>query len=328
MKKYTSNFLQSLSLPAVCLLVLILAGANSGLVLADEGADNTGEYTGGAPEVCLTCHGNTSARPAHEMLQTTMAKKADPNAPFGENGHACESCHGPSKAHVMARGAEPPGFRFDDSTTADQKNESCMSCHEDEGRFHWPGSTHKLEGVACVDCHSVHQPDDPVLALETQPEVCFGCHKEQRAQFLRQSHHPVQVSSNAFSHEGMLACTDCHNTHGKAGPSNLKRNTVNETCYDCHAEKRGPFLWEHQPAREDCTTCHTPHGSNYPKMLVARTPWLCQQCHAAPFHPSGAYSGVDVPPASFDQRVVGKDCLNCHNQVHGTNHPSGIRLTR
>ena len=26
----------------------------------------------------------------------------------------------------------------------------------------------------------------------------------------------------------------------------------NETCYQCHAEKRGPFLWEHQPARDDC----------------------------------------------------------------------------
>lgn len=328
MKKNTSNnsgFFRTLSLAGI-LLGLIVASPMTAIADEDEAA--AAEYTGMAPQICLNCHGETSARPAHEMLQTTMARKADPNSPFGGENHSCETCHGPSKAHVMAQGQEPPGFRFDDTSTTEQKNQSCLSCHEDEGRFHWPGSTHKLEGVACVDCHNVHQPDDPVLSVETQPEVCFGCHKEQRAQFLRQSHHPVQTSSNTFSHTGLMACTDCHNTHGNDGPSNLKRNTVNETCYDCHAEKRGPFLWEHQPAREDCTTCHTPHGSNYPKMLVARTPWLCQQCHAAPFHPSGAYSGVDVPPASFDQRVVGKDCLNCHNQVHGSNHPSGIRLTR
>jgi DmsE family decaheme c-type cytochrome len=108
----------------------------------------------------------------------------------------------------------------------------------------------------------------------------------------------------------------------------LTRNTVNETCYDCHAEKRGPFLWEHAPVREDCTNCHTPHGSNYENLLTARQPWMCQQCHAANFHPSGIYSGTGIPPDGADQRMLGKQCLNCHSQIHGSNHPSGIRLTR
>jgi DmsE family decaheme c-type cytochrome len=325
-KTAVTPFPRILMLPLL-LLGLLLGGAAT--ALADDGqAAKDAEYTGMAPQICLNCHGETSARPAHEMLQTAMARKGDPNSPFGGDNHSCESCHGPSKAHVMAQGKEPPGFLFDGSTTTEQKNESCLSCHEDEARFHWPGATHNLEGVACIDCHSVHAADDPVLALETQPEVCFDCHKEQRAQFLRQSHHPVQASSNAYSHTGLLACTDCHNPHGNDGPAQLKRNTINETCYDCHAEKRGPFLWEHQPAREDCTNCHTPHGSNHPNLLVARTPWLCQQCHVAPFHPSTAYSGTGVPPEGFAQQLVGKDCLNCHNQVHGSNHPSGIRLTR
>jgi hypothetical protein len=26
--------------------------------------------------------------------------------------------------------------------------------------------------------------------------------------------------------------------------------------------------------------------------------------------------------------LLGKGCVNCHSQVHGTNHPSGARLTR
>ncbi|MFT5141221.1 MAG: DmsE family decaheme c-type cytochrome [Lysobacterales bacterium] len=329
MKKNASIFSQPLSLIAMVFIALIVICTSPGIALADEGSETVGEYTGMAPQICLNCHGETSARPAHEMLQTNMARNSNPDSPFGEGNHACESCHGPSKAHVMAAGQTSPGFVFDETSTSEEKNAVCMDCHaNDKTHFNWPGATHNIEGLACVNCHSVHNPDDPVLTLETQPEVCFGCHKEQRAQFLRQSHHAVQASSNTFSHTGLLTCTDCHNPHGSDGPSQLKRSTVNETCYDCHAEKRGPFLWEHAPVREDCTNCHTPHGSNYEPLLKGPRPWLCQQCHIASFHPSGVYSGSGLPPEGADQRILGKSCLDCHSQVHGSNHPSGIRLTR
>jgi predicted CXXCH cytochrome family protein len=80
--------------------------------------------------------------------------------------------------------------------------------------------------------------------------------------------------------------------------------------------------------QEDCSNCHTPHGSNYENLLVARQPWLCQQCHVAQRHPSSVYSGTGIPPDGAAQQVLGKQCENCHSQVHGSNHPSGIRLTR
>jgi DmsE family decaheme c-type cytochrome len=103
---------------------------------------------------------------------------------------------------------------------------------------------------------------------------------------------------------------------------------VNETCYGCHAEKRGPFLWEHAPAREDCAICHEPHGSNHPSLLRSRGPYLCQQCHQAAYHPSTAYTASGLPgPAPVDQMLV-RNCLNCHTEVHGSNHPSGPRFTR
>jgi hypothetical protein len=35
-----------------------------------------------------------------------------------------------------------------------------------------------------------------------------------------------------------------------------------------------------------------------------------------------------VAGGSGNQNVLGKNCLNCHGQVHGSNHPSGARLTR
>jgi len=105
---------------------------------------------------------------------------------------------------------------------------------------------------------------------------------------------------------------------------------VNDNCYSCHAEKRGPFLWEHAPVREDCSICHEPHGSNNPTLLKTRMPQLCQQCHiAGGGHPPTPYGGPNPgPPLSIERRVGAASCLNCHTEVHGSNHPSGVRWTR
>src|SRR3546814_2224966 len=86
--------------------------------------------------------------------------------------------------------------------------------------------------------------------------------------------------------EGQMACVDCHNPHGTINVALLKTDTVNETCYQCHAEKRGPFLFEHAPVRENCLNCHTPHGSNQHALLVAPVPMLCQQRHSHTRHPN------------------------------------------
>ena len=74
----------------------------------------------------------------------------------------------------------------------------------------------------------------------------------------------------------------------------MVKDTVNETCYTCHAEKRGPFLWEHSPVVDDCTNCHTPHGSTKPALLKARVPWLCQECHSGD-HGAAINSGANLP---------------------------------
>ena len=103
----------------------------------------------------------------------------------------------------------------------------------------------------------------------------------------------------------------------------LKEHTVNNLCYTCHAEKRGPFLWDHPPVREDCMNCHSPHGSNNPKLLTARVHLLCQQCHIhmLPRHSTTAGKPLDI-------WSINRGCANCHAQVHGSNHPGGRTLTR
>ena len=192
--------------------------------------------------------------------------------------------------------------------------------------MNWEGSPHQRNDVACTSCHTIHATKDPVLARATQPETCFSCHAEQRAESMEFSHHPMR--------EGKVVCSDCHNVHGSMGPKLLKEATVNETCYGCHADKRGPMLWEHQPVRENCLNCHTPHGSNEPRLMKERMEFMCSSCHSATSdHSGGAFGGRSALSASQQALVnsaIGNNrtCLNCHSQVHGSNSPNGAYFFR
>ena len=118
---------------------------------------------------------------------------------------------------------------------------------------------------------------------------------------------------------------------------------ISDTCYNCHAEKRGPLLWEHLPVRENCLNCHTPHGSNQARLLTERPSFLCQDCHANSGHQSAILSGAQLnstkpglpykvfPPtgaAVTNFRAFARGCVNCHSQIHGSNNPSGAYFTR
>ena len=274
-------------------------------------------------KVCTECHDEYDGK-VLMMYQTPHGVRADARTP------SCQSCHGESTAHVKnpegkSKRPEPDFvFKGKNKSSAEAQEGQCMQCHTSGLRMNWAGSPHQSHDVACSSCHKVHVARDPVMHKATQEDVCFTCHKTQRAQTLRLSTHPLAA--------GKMACSDCHNPHGSVGPHLMKKNSVTETCFTCHAEKRGPFLWEHPPVAEDCTICHTPHGSNITPLLKARVPWLCQECHSTSFHPSTAYSGTGLPTeaggTSPAQQMLLKSCLNCHSEVHGTNHPSGARKTR
>lgn len=273
-----------------------------------------------ADDVCLSCHEDEQVTPI----------LAGPHGPLAHATDAgCIACHGPSEAHLLRppRGQRraPPDVDFGrgTATPVERQDAACIDCHRGATTLHWWGSHHEAAGVGCADCHRAHEARDPMTDPIAQIEACVGCHAKTRAEALRPSHHPMQ--------DGRVACADCHGPHGGPGPGGLVEPTVNDTCLACHADLRGPFLWEHPPAREDCLTCHRPHGSAHRDLLVQRTPWLCQQCHMAQFHPSTALSGTALPGPTLpsgSQNLMGRDCLNCHAKVHGSNHPSGAGLTR
>jgi DmsE family decaheme c-type cytochrome len=272
------------------------------------------EYVGA--ETCKGCH-----QEAFEKFASTKMGRLFLRHPRNTTERlACESCHGPGKAHVDAGGGKGVGgmitFAKNDPTPVEQRNAVCLQCHEKTARLFWKGSPHESRDVACTNCHRVMEDTSPrsQLAKATVIETCAQCHVQRKAQLMRSSHMPLR--------EGKMDCVSCHNPHGTVTPALLKENSVNETCYTCHAEKRGPFLWEHPPVMESCSNCHDPHGSNHEKMLKVAKPRLCQQCHVEVTHP------VTPQTRTSRQMVMGRQCLQCHSTIHGSNHPSGKAYKR
>jgi predicted CXXCH cytochrome family protein len=292
--------------------------------LAKSGTGADGDYVGS--EVCATCHAEQHKSFVHTIMGNAMAH---PKTALDKLG--CESCHGPGKAHVDAGGGKdtiPVRFSKDSVNSVEEKNSACLSCHSKGNQMFWRGSPHESRAMACVDCHQVHYGsqaeryeamDNPgsrygqpltehVGTKKTQPELCLQCHQMRRAQLQRSSHMPYR--------EGKVTCTSCHNPHGSPNPSQLIQSTVNENCFSCHAERRGPFLWEHPPVMENCANCHEPHGSSNPDLLKVRMPRVCDSCHVSSRHPTQAQ-----PLSSI--KNFNRGCTNCHSMVHGSNSPSG-----
>jgi DmsE family decaheme c-type cytochrome len=269
-----------------------------------------GGYVG--EKACLECH-EDEGKGYHG---SPHARAKNPRTPAAKE--TCESCHGPGQKHVEADG---DGFIDNPKTMKPREvREMCVTCHNRGEHNEWAGGKHDSRNMSCVTCHSVHDAKSEKAQLKkaTQQETCVQCHRTQVSKLHRSAHMPVR--------EGKMECSTCHNPHGSQNVKMLKEgNSINESCATCHTEKRGPFLWEHAPGKESCVTCHDPHGSNNDRMLVAKQPMLCQRCHVHSRHPATIYDNTQLT-VSRSNRIVGRSCVNCHSQIHGSNHPSSGKV--
>jgi DmsE family decaheme c-type cytochrome len=279
-------------------------------------------------DTCLTCHEDQAAsirKGAHSRTyragtpmaaQGCQACHADTKAALG-----CESCHGPGKEHADAGGDKTKIKQFS-SLSPQDASETCVSCHFRTDHALWGGSQHDQRQVGCTTCHSVHAAKgEKQLKAATETDLCATCHRTVTNKQLKFHHMPVR--------EDKLECSSCHNVHGTANVKLLREGgTVTESCTTCHAEKRGPFLWEHFPVTENCTTCHDPHGTNNERMLVSKEPFLCQRCHVTSRHPPTIYEGNTLNTSTNANKIFGRSCASCHQQVHGSNAPSGKAFLR
>jgi DmsE family decaheme c-type cytochrome len=273
-------------------------------------------------QICANCHLNIY----ENFKKSAHGISKDPRSPEGKEG--CENCHGPGAMHSISGGGKGVGdlIVFNAKANIESQNQVCLNCHNQGKVALWHSSIHESKNLACVSCHQIHSTNAKLLIAATESQTCAGCHQEILAELQRTSHHPIR--------EGKINCSDCHNPHGATTEKLISANSINEKCYECHAEKRGPFLWEHPPARENCLNCHQPHGSVHETLLTAKLPYLCQRCHSNSLHVGILYAvPPGVPPESvYNQRLLGvlplsqmsyRSCSNCHVNVHGSNHPSG-----
>jgi DmsE family decaheme c-type cytochrome len=259
----------------------------------------TAEYAG--IDTCVQCHEDVV--------------KAFKTTPHAASTLGCEGCHGSGKDHVEA-GGDKTKIKVFATLSARASSATCMECHNKAGQKHWTGSSHDSRQVACTSCHNAHPKEGVVeKAMLKQPQMvlCTSCHLQKKAQLLRPGHMPMR--------EGKMQCTSCHNPHGTTNDKMILQTSVNQNCYTCHAEKRGPFLWEHAPVRENCLNCHDAHGTINEKMLKVKQPLLCQQCHQTSSHPGPAYP-------SMSRYAFNQGCMHCHPTIHGSVHPSGNRFFR
>lgn len=249
------------------------------------------------------------------------------------NGNVCEACHGPGAAHATS--GDPSQIINPAARYQFGGSELCLTCHKGAEFDDWAFSQHRIADVGCASCHTVHSVGLKAVPKDG-PEHCYGCHAAIRAEVSMPSHHPIT--------EGKIACVDCHNPHG--GSARLtQENTGRELCFSCHADKEGPFVYEHAPVNEDCMICHRPHGTVTNNLLKQNEPTLCLSCHPMHFHATA--EGVDgaftVPLDTTRNGISTTDgwkrgmltkCTQCHGAIHGTDLPSqtistsGNALTR
>jgi DmsE family decaheme c-type cytochrome len=283
-------------------------------------------------EVCQNCHAEQVAT----YKASVHSRKGDSKAPV--NNGECSACHGNGTEHVKAGGGRGVGGIINPSPrnksmSAEEKSNICLSCHSTNRHLSfWQSGQHRKNDVTCSNCHNPHTArdadNDKMLRADTAAaspyrttvrqlafETCVACHREQRAQILKPSHHPIV--------EGKVQCHSCHEPHGALTPNMIKAESVQDLCLGCHADKRGPWIHEHPPVQENCATCHTPHGSAHNRLLAQKPPALCADCHPGG-HTHGLYDGRGTIPGvnPSNIRFEGSGCVNCHRMIHGSNAPA------
>lgn len=288
-----------------------------------EGAEFVGQ------EMCLECHDDHATDQYN--VHTRLASFEVYNHLIG-----CEMCHGPGSLH--AEEEDPELIICFGELDEEVASAVCEKCHNNGEHSAWMGSDHPENDVYCLDCHRVHYNEEKNLLVDDDENVlCATCHQDIKAKGYLMSHHPYP--------EGKMTCSDCHNVHGT---DNLEEGlirtdeTLNSLCLECHARYQGPFIFEHQPVIEDCTSCHDPHGTVANNLLIQQEPFLCLQCHEAHFHTvrANSPSRPKLPGGIIDPNTgttVGSDqlegnhswqgafltkCTTCHQYVHGSDLPS------
>jgi predicted CXXCH cytochrome family protein len=295
-----------------------------GVVVNGQPYSDDAGYVG--DEACKDCHEDQ-----FKAFRQTSHSELSKISSWKSKVTGCESCHGPGKAHIEE--GDPTKIISFKNKSSKEISETCLTCHAGrEERNNFRRGEHWRNDIGCTDCHSPHsspsgrnisrsityvgtanaeKQDFSTLAMlkKGEPQLCVSCHGEVKPDFQKSFHHKVL--------EGMMKCSDCHNPHGGFELKQTRLATgADAACLKCHADKQGPFTYEHAPlTTEGCTACHTPHGSSNPRLLrFSAVNQLCLTCHSVA-HDVGA---VEPAGPQHNQNAQYANCTNCHVKIHGS----------
>ncbi len=229
-----------------------------------------------------------------EYEPVVMTPLSIPGAEYlGSESCAAEDCHTAESRYFELTDHASVSIDITEDDAEAGEVEGCETCHG-------PGSLH------------AEDPYDKSKIIRADAETaCFNCHLDVKGKFMLQHHHPVP--------EGRMTCSDCHDMHGSdvratGGKMLLGAGLLglDEKCFNCHKEVRGPFVFEHEAMREGCAVCHTPHGSINDKLLVAGPTVTCIRCHIEGSQGEFHHTSYGIS--------ISRDCIDCHTRVHGSNN--------
>jgi DmsE family decaheme c-type cytochrome len=290
--------------PAALIAALLFAG---GAAAAQTPAPAPKPASSEAPK-CADCH--------TELVQSFAS---NPHARFPRSekkpdiNDFCTTCHGDGTKHMEAGGDASLIHTLEGLCGA----QDCLTCHEKTPGPHDSFATgvhSNTAAVNCLTCHSIHKaaPKSEFLLAKAPGALCATCHMNQAASF----------QNKPYAHRldrGGMTCLDCHGPHARRGEPLKMTMQGDLPCLNCHAELRGPFVFQHvSGSGGNCLSCHQPHGSNNPNMLQwARVDQLCLACHSQ----TGGPKTYGSQPPSFHNLTLPRyrNCTTCHVAVHGSN---------
>ena len=182
-------------------------------------------------------------------------------------------------------------------------------------------------------CHSIHSFKSVKAQLKTasDPETCYTCHKTQRAQSNRQSHHPVKEGKSLrflpqparwFAAEDAAGGVDERAL--LQVPRGEARTVPVRACAGAgglHVLPRAAWVESQEAPRAEasqpCWNCHLTGSGHFGSGDNFSTE------NGARVAPPGAPGYPTV-----NNRFTEKACKNCHANLHGSNSPSGAFFLR
>jgi hydrogenase expression/formation protein HypE len=264
-------------------------------------------------DTCLLCHDGMETT----LKGTAHAQKLNPRSPEATQG--CESCHGPGQQHVDDDAKVH--IRKFAKVSPEETNGTCLTCHNRGAHAGWEGSTHERRNLSCTTCHSVHSPKSPAhqLVKATQTQLCATCHRTASGQDRARRGAYARARRKMFVHvlsQPALAPV----TNVKALKTEAPSGELCTTCHyrDAWTDAVGARASQGRAARRATTRM----DRRTIECWSCRMPMLCQRCPRRDAPSSSIYDKDEIT-VNKSNRMFGRSCVNCHSNVHGSNHPSG-----